>query len=122
MVVVPHWTFKKNSVTIGVCFSSTMNVNESQLVNEERVENAVVTYEVSDDESITHAVTTAMSLATETTEAELQPLYSVIDPDALDTLFAPRPDGTPRDSGGTVTFEYGPYRVRIERDRTVVIY
>lgn len=36
-------------------------------------------------------------------EAIGQPLNDVVDPDALDALFATRRDGTPR-SGGTVSF------------------
>lgn len=39
------------------------------------------------------------------------PLYDVIDPEALDSLF--------RDSFGYVTFRYHGYVVRIHHDRTV---
>lgn len=41
---------------------------------------------------------------------EYEALYEAIDPEALDALFAPRDDGTPR-SWGRVTFSYCGYRV-----------
>lgn len=99
-----------------------MNADESQLANEQDAETPVVTYDVNDSESITTAVTAAVSSASGRSATELRPLYSAVDPDALDSIFAPQSDGTPRISGGTVTFEYGPHRVRVESDRTVLVF
>lgn len=45
------------------------------------------------------AVVTALADAEDVDPAELEPLYDRIDLDALDRLFAPRDDGTPRDAG-----------------------
>lgn len=102
-----------------------MNGDESQLTDgrgpgDEK--SAAVTYEVSEDESITHAVTAAMSSADGTSETDLRPLYSAVDPDALDAIFASQSDDTSRDPEGTVTFEYGSRRVRVESDGTVRVY
>lgn len=45
-------------------------------------------------------------------------LYDVINPEALDSLFAPREDGTPR-STGTVEFLFCGYHVTVTSDGTV---
>lgn len=47
----------------------------------------------------------------------LSPLYEYVDPDALDALFAAKRG---RDSGCSVTFSYGEYRVTVEK-RTVTV-
>ena len=99
-----------------------MTSSERQLSREERAENPVVTYEMSADESATEAVVTAVSSVADDAESDLQPLYTVIEPDALDAIFAPYRDGTPRNAEGSVTFEYGRYDVRVQSDRTVAVY
>ncbi|SIR74855.1 HalOD1 output domain-containing protein [Natronorubrum thiooxidans] len=45
-------------------------------------------------------------------------LHAAIDPEALDLLFAPRADGTPR-PGGRVSFPFCGYDVTVERNGTV---
>jgi len=59
-----------------------------------------VEYSISADESISVAVAKALARfeGTPAVSAET-PLYESIDPDALDALFADRPDGTARDPG-----------------------
>ncbi|EMA33423.1 hypothetical protein C446_14374 [Halobiforma nitratireducens JCM 10879] len=47
-------------------------------------------------------------------------LYDIVDPDALDSLFRPQYDGTPR-AGGRVSFVVDDYRVTIDGGREVVI-
>lgn len=46
------------------------------------------------------------------------PLHEVVDPDALDTLFAPTSRGSPRPTG-RVTFPYEDCQVAVESDGTV---
>ena len=41
------------------------------------------------------------------------PVYDVVDPDALNSLFTDRSDGTPR-VDGTVTFTYREYRFAVD--------
>lgn len=48
------------------------------------------------------------------------PIDEVINPDALDSLFATRPDGQPRD-GGRIRFTYLGYEVTIVSDGTISI-
>lgn len=50
---------------------------------------------------------------------ELPPLYESIDPDALETLFAPA--GTRSRNAGRVTFEYAGCRVTVGTDGTVLV-
>lgn len=47
-------------------------------------------------------------------------LYEVLNPEALDALFAPREDGTPRNAGH-VTFTFCGYEIKVSSDRTVSI-
>lgn len=47
-----------------------------------------------------------------------QPLNEVVDPEALDALFEPQPDGRPRDAG-RVEFDYYGYTVVVYGDGSV---
>ncbi|AHF99290.1 hypothetical protein HALLA_10900 [Halostagnicola larsenii XH-48] len=49
---------------------------------------------------------------------EYEPLYEVLNPEALDALFAPREDGTPR-TNGRVEFPYCGYQVTVTSDGEV---
>lgn len=66
------------------------------------------------------AILTAVATATENDPLELSPLYSVIDPDALDALFDPPAYDGP-DQRLTVTFEYADCRVSAKAHGTVVV-
>lgn len=79
------------------------------------------TYEIAEGESITQGVLEAVSSASNTPivpdfqseatlERALEPLYTAIDPDALDSLFASGTDTT----NGQVEFQYHGYRVTVE--------
>lgn len=56
-------------------------------VNGEEKQVAEIIYEVSDDELPSEAVVRATATLTNTPVIDLDPLYSVIDPDHLDGLF-----------------------------------
>lgn len=57
---------------------------------------------------------------TEIEPPQYEPLYTVCDPEALDALFAPCEDGTPR-TEGTVTLVYCGYEITITSEQTVSI-
>ncbi|QIO24906.1 HalOD1 output domain-containing protein [Haloarcula sp. JP-L23] len=93
-------------------------------------------YEIGAGESVSTAVVRAVSAVEGRDSGSLRPLADVLDPDALDTLFGPRHDGSPR-LGGRLTFVYskcwvtvdnGEYltldpiypRIRDERDLDVI--
>ncbi|MDJ1433492.1 HalOD1 output domain-containing protein [Halostagnicola sp. A-GB9-2] len=51
---------------------------------------------------------------------EYEPLYEVLNPEALDALFAPREDGAPR-ANGRVEFAYCGYQVTVTSNGKVVV-
>lgn len=77
-----------------------------------------------------HGVVTHMHLSTKIIEnvaefkgvdpVDLPPLYSVLDPDALDALFGPAMNGTKR-GGGTIEFTYAQQHIRVHADGRVLI-
>lgn len=63
----------------------------------------LVHYHSAEEGSLTESVLEAVAAVEEVSPAELEALTSRIDPDALDAIFSPRLDGTPR-LEGTVQF------------------
>jgi len=72
-----------------------------------------VEYEIGSDESVSTAVVRAVSAVEGRDPRSLRPLADAVDPTALDTLFAPRYDGTPR-TGGRLSFVYGNCHIMID--------
>lgn len=69
-------------------------------------------------ESISDLVVRNVAVYSNRTPLDLPPLSDVIDPDAIDALFAATTGGHTR-PGGTVEFDYAGYRVTISSDRSV---
>jgi len=82
-------------------------------------ENAA--YDVQQQESVTQAVVRAVRSESHADDRTLPPLYSTIEPDALNQLFTHR--GTQaeesRQPTGVVEFLYAGYRVRVQSDGTI---
>ena len=70
-------------------------------------------YQIDPDEAVSTAVVRAVSALRGVDPCSLGPLAEVLDPESLDSLFAPRHDDTPR-RGGRVSFVYAGWRVAIE--------
>ena len=70
-------------------------------------------YELDPDESVSTAVVRAVSAVEGRESCSLRPLADVVDPVALDALFAPRYDGTPR-TGGRLSFVYNDCCITID--------
>lgn len=64
------------------------------------------------------AVLEAVAEREDTDITELPPLAESINPEALNTLFSPRLDGTPR-GGGHVQFSYAGYTVTVQSTGSV---
>lgn len=64
-----------------------------------------VEYEIGPEESVSTAVVRATSAVEGRESRALRSLATVVDPTALDSLFDPRDDGTPR-TGGRISFVY----------------
>lgn len=91
----------------------SQNEYSSQAVDE-------LTYEIGDDETVSEAVVNAVAAASgcrrssagDTAVPVLEPLYSAIDPDALDSLFG----GTGRSAlqtDGSIAFSFHGYDVTV---------
>jgi hypothetical protein len=92
---------------------------------------AAVVHEVAADESLSEALLAALSEVPEVPlwpEADAdsgdrgpsEPLYSVVDLDALDSLFRPGSTGHGRDAG-RVTFSYQGYDITVYSDGQVAV-
>lgn len=77
-------------------------------------------YELVDKESVSMAVVRAVSSMENRTMSSLRPLSEIIDPDALDLLFAPGKDGSPR-VGGRISFIYSKCKVTIESNEYLTV-
>ena len=70
-------------------------------------------YEIGDNELVSTAVVRAVSAVEGREPCSLRPLANVVDPTALDTLFGPRYDGTPR-TGGRLSFVFNDCCITID--------
>jgi hypothetical protein len=77
------------------------------------------TFDVEEPEQLSRLVVDAVAEAEGVDPLELAPLYSVISPDALDSLFQPqfRMPGDPAE--GQVRFSYEGYEVRVSASGSV---
>lgn len=69
--------------------------------------------EIEGDESVSSAVVRAVSTVENRHPSTLRPLADVLDPEALDELFDPKVDGTPR-IGGRLSFVYSNCRIAVD--------
>ncbi|WP_049921937.1 HalOD1 output domain-containing protein [Halopiger djelfimassiliensis] len=67
--------------------------------------------------TVIHALADCMGV--DVTDGRIS-LYDAVDPDALDDLFRPRHDGSPR-TGGTLTFVVDDHRVTVTSDGEILI-
>ncbi len=70
-------------------------------------------YEIGADELVSTAVVRAVSAVDGREPSSLRPLGNVVDPTALDALFGPRYDGTPR-TGGRLSSVYNGCHITID--------
>ena len=79
------------------------------------IESADVTYTLDEDEHPSGAVVRAVASLTNTAVLDLNPLYDVIDPDHLNSLFADIPDDGSTEQS-TVTFNFNGCTVTVTRN------
>lgn len=98
-------------------------------MTDDELDGESFTYEVAADESLSEGVVEAVaseagvdavSLSDPETEGTLDPLFSVVDPDALDSVFCSRADDAdaPR---GEVTFRYNGYEVTVASEGWIAL-
>ena len=76
--------------------------------------------QIAQNTSPSEAVIEAVADAEGVEPTDLQPLYDVLDPDALDALFQPRSHGG-RSSRGQIAFEYHGYEIHVDEDGQVTL-
>ncbi|WP_231188340.1 HalOD1 output domain-containing protein [Haladaptatus sp. DYF46] len=72
-----------------------------------------------DTESVTATIINRILARENISSNDLVPLYEVIDPDALNTLFGPTRAGSHRPTTGAVTFQYQGYQVTVTSENDV---
>lgn len=77
-------------------------------------------YEIGSTESVSIAVVCAVGAVDGRDPCSLPPLSRVLDPDALNALFAPQPDGEPR-TGGRLSFTYSGCRVSLDNGEFLTV-
>ena len=79
----------------------------------------LVTYDDSSDDSLSSVVIEALAVVSGRDPISLEPLYTAIDPDALDSIFDSTAAGA--DRIGTVSFPFGEFRVTVTDGERVEI-
>lgn len=79
-----------------------------------------VTHDIDASQQVSTAIVRAVGAVDGRCPRFMPPLRNVLDPEALDGLFANKPDGTPR-TGGRLSFVYASCRVVLENDEYVTI-
>lgn len=77
-------------------------------------------FEIEENELVSMAVVQAVSTLKGTNPWSIPPLADELDPDALDAIFEPGPDGSPR-SGGRISFVFANYRVTVENGEYLTV-
>lgn len=71
-------------------------------------------------DSIAETVVFAVSALTDTDPIKMEPLHGIVDVDALEELFAPKADGTPR-GDGIISFTYCGCEVTVQGNERVYV-
>jgi hypothetical protein len=86
----------------------------------ERTELYSAQHDWTGGDPLTVTVLSLLSEATGDDPVEMEPLNNCVDPDALNKLFSPRQDGTPR-HGGSVSFDVNGHTVTVYSDGEVAV-
>ncbi|MFH5801600.1 HalOD1 output domain-containing protein [Haladaptatus sp. CMAA 1911] len=63
----------------------------------------------------------AVAILNDTDPTDLTPLSEVVDPDALDALFAPKASEIPRNTNGYIKFNYDAYYIRVDGSGQITV-
>lgn len=80
----------------------------------------VASIDNADLDSVSAEVIGLLTEVTGRKQDELEPLNDVVDTDSLDTIFADRPNGIPRD-GGVIVFQSNGCEISVYGDGVVVV-
>jgi hypothetical protein len=73
-------------------------------------------------DTVSEKLVEAIAIINDADPTELSVLANVVDPDALDTLFRPRSDGTKCEAKRQIDFQYHDYPVRVQSDGTITLF
>lgn len=102
---------------------STLDTHDTGLLEPVTTEDGDAyrtTHDFAEPGSLGITVVEAISAIIGESPPAIEPLYDVVDPDALDALFRPRSDDIPR-LRGAVTFEFGGCEVTVEGTGAVIV-
>jgi hypothetical protein len=102
---------------LNYCFD---NMGENRMRFPRPLRNYRMEYEIGAAESVSTAVVYAVSAVEGCDPRSLRPLADVLDPDALDSLFGSRGDGTLR-PGGRLTFVYSNCRITVDNGEYITL-
>ncbi|WP_327052073.1 HalOD1 output domain-containing protein [Halomicrococcus gelatinilyticus] len=74
-----------------------------------------------DETSLVETVVRALVAATDDPPESFTPIHRCVDVDALERIFAPRPDGTPRPDTAATTFTVDGHEVLVESGGRVAV-
>jgi Halobacterial output domain 1 len=117
ITALPNWNASIDRNTIRSHRAGTPEKDHGKHIMGETNLNRAGTQNQRTAPSITVLIHEAIAAREGTNSGDCPPLFEVINPDALDNLFAPTQAGSERH--GTVTFQYCEYRVTVTGDRTI---
>ena len=88
---------------------------------EDSGENSYLLAFDSETDTISETVIAGVAALTDTSWEECPVFYETVDPDALDTLFAPQGDGTDRAGDWCIEFVYANCAVQITADGVIAL-
>ncbi|WP_227356126.1 HalOD1 output domain-containing protein [Haladaptatus salinisoli] len=98
--------------------------NDTPLDTESKEQVTTTPYSLEFDpitDSVSEELVKTVATRNNADPTELAVLADFIDPDALDALFKPRVDGTPRETDGQVEFTYDSYHVTVDSGGTITL-
>lgn len=95
--------------------------DDKQITFDPQTETYRLTHDWQAGESIAMAVTIGVAAVTDTPPTEMNPLYEVIDPDALNQLYTPTTGDSPQHSGCWTRFTFNKCDVSVYEDGKIEI-
>lgn len=101
--------------------SNATETKQSKTANTQTQEGEREEYLIQSDEAVTEAVVRAVRTERETDQSKLEPLFSRIDTEALNSLFRSSTDTGVTHTSGTVSFDYEGYHITTDGTETITL-
>ncbi|KZN23110.1 hypothetical protein A4G99_16565 [Haladaptatus sp. R4] len=93
--------------------------------DDENEQSDTIVYQTKFDpttDNVSEAVIRVVRKLNDADLGEFALLWDVVDPDALDSIFAPKACGVPRNTNGYILIKYDAYYVRVKDDGQITVY